>query len=105
MADVKNLIELFTKLNEKSVNENEIFMNIENKQKPINYQRKTEYLTHKIFNSHHSETQLMRYIYMLGDKDISLTRSMISLGSCTMKLNAASELVKFNIINKNFYFF
>lgn len=54
--------------------------------------RVTEFLEHPIFNSFQSETDMMRYIKSLENKDISLTRSMISLGSCTMKLNAASEL-------------
>jgi len=55
--------------------------------------RKSTYLTHPTFNSHHSETELMRYIQNLQSKDITLTHSMIPLGSCTMKLNAASELI------------
>jgi glycine dehydrogenase len=54
--------------------------------------RTTPFLQHPVFNTHHSETEMMRYIKQLENKDISLTRSMISLGSCTMKLNAASEL-------------
>ncbi len=54
--------------------------------------RKSEYLKHKVFNSYHSETDMMRYIKKLEIKDLSLNRSMIPLGSCTMKLNAASEL-------------
>ncbi len=60
---------------------------------PANIQRKSEYLTHPIFNSHHSETKMMRYIKSLENKDLSLTHSMIPLGSCTMKLNAATELM------------
>ena len=55
--------------------------------------RKTEILTHPIFNSHHTETKMMRYIKRLEDKDLSLTKSIIPLGSCTMKLNAATELM------------
>ena len=60
---------------------------------PVNYQRQSKYLQTKIFNIHHSETSLMRYIKSLERKDLSLTHSMISLGSCTMKLNAASEMI------------
>src|SRR5690625_2068755 len=55
--------------------------------------RKTNFLTHPIFNSYHSETELMRYLKKLERKDLSLTHSMIPLGSCTMKLNAASEML------------
>lgn len=55
--------------------------------------RSSDYLTHEIFNKYHSETDMMRYLKMLENKDLSLTHSMISLGSCTMKLNAASELI------------
>lgn len=56
-------------------------------------QRKSPYMTHKIFNSFHSETEMMRYIKRLENRDLSLVHSMISLGSCTMKLNAAAELL------------
>jgi glycine dehydrogenase len=55
--------------------------------------RKSPYLTHPTFNSFHSETEMMRYIKRLENKDLSLVHSMISLGSCTMKLNAAAELL------------
>ena len=60
---------------------------------PKDYVRESKFLQTKIFNIHHSETSLMRYIKNLERKDLSLTHSMISLGSCTMKLNAASEMI------------
>jgi glycine dehydrogenase len=55
--------------------------------------RTTPYLTHPIFDRHHSETEMMRYLHTLASRDLSLTTSMIPLGSCTMKLNAAAELM------------
>jgi glycine dehydrogenase len=60
------------------------------------FTRTSPYLTHEVFNSYHTETELMRYIKKLEVRDISLTHSMISLGSCTMKLNAASEMLPLN---------
>ena len=60
---------------------------------PEETKRKKEFLTHEVFNSYHSETELMRYIKKLERKDLSLNHSMIALGSCTMKLNAASEML------------
>jgi len=56
-------------------------------------ERTTSYLTHEVFNRYHSETEMMRFLKKLERRDISLTHSMISLGSCTMKLNAASEML------------
>lgn len=55
--------------------------------------RTSKYLTHPVFNSHHSETQLVRYMKQLENKDLSLVHSMISLGSCTMKLNSTTEMM------------
>lgn len=60
---------------------------------PSSLNRQSTFLTHQVFNSHHSETQMLRYLKKLEDKDISLNFSMISLGSCTMKLNATSEMI------------
>jgi glycine dehydrogenase len=60
---------------------------------PAPLKRTSEYLTHPVFNTHHSETELLRYIHHLQSKDLSLTHSMIPLGSCTMKLNATTEMV------------
>ena len=60
---------------------------------PASLTRTSEFLLHPVFNSYHSETELMRYLKVLENKDLSLTTSMIALGSCTMKLNAATELI------------
>jgi len=60
---------------------------------PEGVSRTKDFLTHEVFNAYHSETELMRYIKKLERKDLSLNHSMISLGSCTMKLNAASEML------------
>ena len=60
---------------------------------PEEVQRKSPYLTHPVFNSYHSETEMLRYIHRLQTKDLSLVNAMIPLGSCTMKLNATAEMV------------
>ena len=60
---------------------------------PAALRRTSKFLTHPVFNTHHSETGMLRYIRMLSDKDLALDRSMIPLGSCTMKLNATSEMI------------
>ncbi|MCX7728772.1 MAG: aminomethyl-transferring glycine dehydrogenase [Bacteroidia bacterium] len=88
--DLQTIIEIFAKAKNQSVTFT---------YQPIHYiehsplKRTSEFLTHPVFNSYHTETEMMRYIKMLENKDISLVHSMISLGSCTMKLNAASELI------------
>ncbi|WP_322043594.1 aminomethyl-transferring glycine dehydrogenase [Paraburkholderia sp. J67] len=60
---------------------------------PASLARESAYLTHPVFNRHHSETEMLRYLRSLSDKDLALDRSMIPLGSCTMKLNATSEML------------
>ncbi|KVS40933.1 aminomethyl-transferring glycine dehydrogenase [Burkholderia ubonensis] len=60
---------------------------------PAGLERTSAYLTHPVFNRHHSETEMLRYLRSLSDKDLALDRSMIPLGSCTMKLNATSEML------------
>ncbi|MDR9826497.1 aminomethyl-transferring glycine dehydrogenase [Vibrio sp. FNV 38] len=60
---------------------------------PETLRRTSRFLTHPVFNTHHSETQMMRYLKQLENKDFSLTHGMIPLGSCTMKLNAAAEMI------------
>jgi glycine dehydrogenase len=60
---------------------------------PSQLRRSSAYLTHPVFNTHHSETEMLRYIRSLSDKDLALDRSMIPLGSCTMKLNATAEMI------------
>jgi glycine dehydrogenase len=90
MEDVNAILNLFAKafegvLTTASIQEASMI--------PAALQRSSAYLTHPVFNSHHSETQMMRYIKKLENRDLSLNTSMISLGSCTMKLNAASEMM------------
>jgi glycine dehydrogenase len=85
--DLKNLAILFGAQSDVSVNVDTTGNSI-----PVSLNRQTDFLTHEIFNTFHSETEMMRYIKRLENKDLSLTHSMIPLGSCTMKLNAASEL-------------
>ncbi|MGH7467064.1 MAG: aminomethyl-transferring glycine dehydrogenase [Longimicrobiales bacterium] len=60
---------------------------------PADFQRTSNFLTHPVFHRHRSETEMLRYIHQLESKDLSLTTSMIPLGSCTMKLNAAAEML------------
>ena len=60
---------------------------------PTDWQRESTYLSHPVFNQHRSETQMLRYLRRLSDKDLALDRSMIPLGSCTMKLNATAEMI------------
>lgn len=90
-ADLNDIIEIFAKAGKKSAAK--VTQEIIFGQKPALKVRSSAILSHPVFNSYHSESEMMRYIKRLENKDLSLTHSMISLGSCTMKLNAASELM------------
>ena len=92
-ADVINILNVFTDAAGIAVvsatfEEDDSLENI-----PSSVTRTSDFLTHPVFNTHHSESEMMRYMKSLENKDLSLNTSMISLGSCTMKLNAATELI------------
>ena len=90
IEDIVNLIQIIT---DKNISQTELTNNIPNILNSYsNLFRKDNILTHPVFNSYHSETQMMRYLKYLENKDFSLVHGMIPLGSCTMKLNSASEL-------------
>ncbi|MBT7653785.1 MAG: aminomethyl-transferring glycine dehydrogenase [Flavobacteriaceae bacterium] len=95
--NINAIIELFAQFLEKKIPSNIKELNV--KFLSNLFTRKTKFLTHPVFNSHHSETALMRYIKSLERKDLALNHSMISLGSCTMKLNAASEMLPLSDTN------
>ncbi len=83
--DVNEIVEIFSK-NSKTTSA------VKSNTMPLQAQR-SAFMTHPVFNSYHSETEMMRYLKRLENKDLSLVHSMIPLGSCTMKLNAASEMI------------
>jgi glycine dehydrogenase len=91
VGDINMVLEVFAKASGKKINPIDI-NNLPSILSSDNF-RTTKYLQHPVFNTHHSESQMMRYIKQLENKDLSLNTSMISLGSCTMKLNAASEMI------------
>ncbi len=90
-AHVQEVVAIFEKLTGKKSNATNAL--VKNENIPSQLVRSSSYLQHPVFNIHHSETQMMRYIKQLENKDLSLNTSMISLGSCTMKLNAATEMI------------
>jgi glycine dehydrogenase len=99
LADINQIIAIFAEVAGKSaIVVNELATGSVIAEKLI---RTTSFLQHDVFNNHHSESQLMRYIKKLERKDLSLNHSMISLGSCTMKLNAAAEMLPLSMANWN----
>lgn len=93
LQDIKDLLSIFAKAADKAVPDvNEVSEQLADTL-PSGLQRKSSYLQEKVFNSYHSEHEMLRYIKSLEKKDLSLTTSMIPLGSCTMKLNAAAEML------------
>ena len=99
LADINQIIALFAEVAGKSaIVVTELATGSVMAEKLI---RTTSFLQHDVFNNHHSESQLMRYIKKLERKDLSLNHSMISLGSCTMKLNAAAEMLPLSMANWN----
>ncbi len=93
LGSLKTILGIFTTLDGKSeytlpLSDGELQL-----EWPSSLIRKTSYLTHPVFNTHHSEHEMLRYIKRLENKDLSMVHSMISLGSCTMKLNATAEMI------------
>jgi glycine dehydrogenase len=94
ISDVKAIVDIFSKsTTEKAQIDWENLVEGLELNLPENLNRKSPYLTHPVFNQYHSEHEMLRYIKRLENKDLSLVHSMISLGSCTMKLNATTEMI------------
>ncbi len=91
IADLNKITGIFAEVTGKSADQIQNLSEVPSI--PKNLQRTSAFLSHEVFNKYHSETALMRYIKMLERKDLALNHSMISLGSCTMKLNAAAEML------------
>ena len=97
-TDVEELLQVFAENTRTSERQQKISASTlppfhSSTQIPVELQRETPYLTHPVFNSYHSETEMLRYIHRLQTKDLSLVNAMIPLGSCTMKLNATAEMI------------
>src|SRR5690606_14140240 len=93
LDDVKTIVKIFAAEEGKhTLDLDELVANLA-LELPEGLKRKSEYLTHPVFNSYHAEHEMLRYIKRLENKDLSLVHSMISLGSCTMKLNATAEMI------------
>jgi glycine dehydrogenase len=92
-SDVLNILNVFNLAKDAATSAITFDNEADLKNIPESLQRTSSFLLHPVFNKYHSETEMMRYLKMLENKDLSLTHSMIALGSCTMKLNAATELI------------
>ncbi len=92
VSDLEDLVQVFAQAKKMTVSLKDTLPNVK-PEIPSGLKRESKYLTHPVFNSHHSETQMLRYITTLQGRDLSLAQSMIALGSCTMKLNATSEMI------------
>lgn len=97
LVDLDEIIEVFADLKQKPTTANflteKFYENRKTSDLPKNLQRTSQFMKQPQFNEITSETQMMRYIQRLADKDIGLTNSMIPLGSCTLKLNSAIEML------------
>lgn len=91
IADVEDIVNVFASASGKTAAS--VAANGQEIRWPSSLVRTTSYLTHPVFNAHHSEHEMLRYIKRLENKDLSMVHSMISLGSCTMKLNATTEMI------------
>jgi glycine dehydrogenase len=99
ISDINQIVAIFAEAKEKTFEP--ITELVETTIISENLIRKSTFLQHDVFNNNHSESQLMRYIKKLERKDLALNHSMISLGSCTMKLNAAAEMLPLSMANWN----
>src|SRR5690606_24056681 len=95
IEDVKTIVRFFAKVKGRNLNElnfEDLILGVSSRI-PAELERSSTFLTHPVFNDHHSEHEMLRYIKSLEAKDLSLCHSMIPLGSCTMKLNATTEMI------------
>ena len=95
VADLENLVDVFIEVSGKTASSTDLVSkNLQVEASlPNNISRTSTFMTHAVFNSYHTEHEMLRYLKQLENKDLSLTHSMISLGSCTMKLNATTEMI------------
>jgi glycine dehydrogenase len=93
LSDIDTIIRIFSELDDKDYETDVRTIDDRGVRLPEALLRKSEYLSHEVYNKYHTETKMLRYIKRLENKDLSLTSSMIPLGSCTMKLNATTEMV------------